>query len=242
MPKGYEAEIHGGTSDVEGNCSICSAKERYCPGHDGETRYHRERGGAQIAPLRLGSVGGPDVSDSTRYGYFSGYPIARWTPDGSRMILESDFMFFEAATFHHWRAPQGTILDGASIPRAFWTLVGSPFRGKYRYASIVHDHHCVERSMPWGSVHMMFFRACLAGGTSKTHAKLLYYAVYHFGPRWPGKGRSGVFPKGRIADQLGGPQVESIERWIVENDPDLVTIQESDPPAIGIPDLLDRRK
>ncbi len=29
--------------------------------------------------------------------------------------------------------------DGASVPRFFWRLIGSPFRGRYRWPSIFHD-------------------------------------------------------------------------------------------------------
>jgi hypothetical protein len=36
-------------------------------------------------------------------------------------------------------APEGMITDGASIPRLFWRLIGSPFTGKYRRAAIIHD-------------------------------------------------------------------------------------------------------
>lgn len=33
----------------------------------------------------------------------------------------------------------GFKFDGASIPRAFWWLIGSPFTGKYRKAALLHD-------------------------------------------------------------------------------------------------------
>lgn len=33
----------------------------------------------------------------------------------------------------------GFKFDGASIPRLFWTLIGSPFTGKYKRAALLHD-------------------------------------------------------------------------------------------------------
>jgi hypothetical protein len=33
----------------------------------------------------------------------------------------------------------GFIFDGASIPWIFWTLVGSPFTGRYVFAALMHD-------------------------------------------------------------------------------------------------------
>ena len=41
-----------------------------------------------------------------------------------------------------WTAPKGAKVDGASIPQLFWTPIGGPFEGKYRYASVIHDTEC----------------------------------------------------------------------------------------------------
>ena len=67
----------------------------------------------------------------------------------------------------------------------FWSIIGGPYEGKYRFASIVHDRYCVDHGgRTWKEVHRMFHHACLAGGTDPQLAKLMYAAVYHFGPRW----------------------------------------------------------
>lgn len=40
----------------------------------------------------------------------------------------------------------------------------------------------------WEDVHLMFYQACRCGGVGETKAKVMYYAVYNFGPRWePGQ-------------------------------------------------------
>lgn len=36
--------------------------------------------------------------------------------------------------------PKGFITDGASIPRLFWVIIGSPFTGRYSRAALVHDY------------------------------------------------------------------------------------------------------
>jgi len=38
--------------------------------------------------------------------------------------------------------PKGYKTDGASIPRALWSLIGSPFQPNFITAAIVHDWHC----------------------------------------------------------------------------------------------------
>jgi hypothetical protein len=84
-----------------------------------------------------------------------------------------------------WDAPAGSIVDGASIPRFAWSIIGGPFEGKYRDASVVHDVACDQRKRPWESVHEMFYSAMRASGVGSVLAKTMYAAVYHFGPRWP---------------------------------------------------------
>ena len=44
--------------------------------------------------------------------------------------------------------PEGSSYDGASIPRAFWSIVGHPLQTEFRWASYWHDRLC-ERSRTW---------------------------------------------------------------------------------------------
>lgn len=94
-----------------------------------------------------------------------------------------------------WVAKAGLVIDGASIPRVFWTIVGSPFNGKYRLASIVHDYFCDNRHATWEATHRMFYQACRCAGESTTHAKVLFYAVWHFGPKWAPDGSRRAVPQ-----------------------------------------------
>ncbi len=84
----------------------------------------------------------------------------------------------------NWLAPQGSLVNGASIPQAFWSLIGGPWEGAYRQASVVHDVACVTMQESWQDTHRMFYDACRCGGVDERTAKLMYWAVYHFGPRW----------------------------------------------------------
>lgn len=118
-----------------------------------------------------------------RHGSFSGEPDTRWcTEDGTpdrRMMLLADFSFCDPDE-HAWDAPARSVVDGASIPRALWTLVGSPYTGDYRRASIVHDVACVragEDKKLRRRADRMFFHACRAGGCSTWEAIVLYLGV-----------------------------------------------------------------
>src|SRR5438046_1090750 len=72
------------------------------------------------------------------FGDFIGDVVAKWCNNNRAMKLERDFAYREPSALT-WTAPKASVVDGASIPRVFWTLIGGPFDGKYRNASVVHD-------------------------------------------------------------------------------------------------------
>lgn len=116
------------------------------------------------------------------YGRFIGTPKTEWSEERDMRLLE-DFVYVDPME-RAWLAPQGSVINGASIPRLLWSVVGGPFEGKYRNASIVHDVACERKEYPHHAVHRMFYDACLAGGVETSEADRLYYAVAMFGPRW----------------------------------------------------------
>lgn len=119
----------------------------------------------------------------SKHGSFSGEPKTVWlTEPGAdrRVRLIEEFSFIDPDNLV-WRVPANyDQLDGASIPRALWSLVGSPFTGDYRRASIVHDHACNLATTPAErrKADRMFYHACREGGCSRWEALLLYAGVH----------------------------------------------------------------
>lgn len=126
------------------------------------------------------------------YGVFSSDPRTIWMtePKADRRMELLDSITFTGAAGRVWDAPKGHRVDGASIPRALWTLVGSPYTGDYRRASILHDVAC-DRHPHDGPERQagdeMFYAACRAGGCGRLEAKLLFLGV-RLGSSWAGKG------------------------------------------------------
>jgi len=118
-------------------------------------------------------------------GRYTGKLILEPLQGGQQMRTALEFGFLDADG-RHWFVPPGTSVDGASIPKALWSLLGlgGPWEGKYREASVVHDYHCAIRSTDWQSIHRVFYRAMLVSGVSERCAKLVYAGVYFAGPRW----------------------------------------------------------
>ena len=123
------------------------------------------------------------ASASSSWGQFVGDVVAKWEADGRDMTLVEPFAYVDPRDAR-WDAAAGAVVNGASIPRAFWSLIGGPFEGRFRNASVVHDVACVVRDRPWQQVHRMFHDACRCGGVGAAKAATMYYAVYQFGPRW----------------------------------------------------------
>lgn len=119
--------------------------------------------------------------------YFPFRPQTEWCSDGESMVLTAPFFFVEASGTV-WECPPGSVVNGASIPRFFWRLIGSPLTGKYRLASIPHDVHCDLRERPSREVHAMFYRAMRAAGVCWPKAWVMWAAVRIFGPRFKGNG------------------------------------------------------
>jgi hypothetical protein len=125
---------------------------------------------------------GPTLS-ADWYGRFIGDVNAKWLIDGRKMQLNENFAYSDPKN-KLWLAQAGSVIDGASIPQAFWSVIGGPFEGQFRDASVIHDVACEEKVLPSADVHRMFYFACRCGGVGETKAKMMYWAVEHFGPQW----------------------------------------------------------
>ena len=114
------------------------------------------------------------------HGSFSGNPKTEWLVDAAgedrNMKLLANFSFTDPDR-RVWPAPKGSIVNGASIPRALWSTVGSPYTDDYRRASVVHDVACDTAGVSRKEADIMFFHGCRAGGCSPAQARILYAGV-----------------------------------------------------------------
>lgn len=119
---------------------------------------------------------------------FSNTVKAEWLEGEPRRMRLLEAISFVDKNGKEWLAYAGSIVDGASIPSVFWPVIGSPFVGRYRRASVLHDAFCDERSEPHEAVHKMFLEAMLADGTDPELAETMFKAVWNFGPKWDEEG------------------------------------------------------
>jgi hypothetical protein len=105
--------------------------------------------------------------------------------DPSTQILNDDLYFVDGNRLV-WKAGKGDTTDGASIPLLFQPIIGGPWERHYLPAAVMHDHYCDDqhRVRSWRHTDRMFYEAMVANDTDAIKAKLMYYAVYVFGPHW----------------------------------------------------------
>jgi hypothetical protein len=120
-----------------------------------------------------------------KYGNFSTYELhVQALNDGTHRVKLLEDLIFIDSKFKRWTAPKGSIVDGATIPAEFQSIIGTPYGGAYTLASVIHDVACEEQSESWQEVHRAFYDGMLASGVDKDKASLMYLAVYEGGPRW----------------------------------------------------------
>ena len=117
------------------------------------------------------------------WGYYVGDVETRWDSDGRTMTLLSELRYVDP-NGEAWVAPAGSVVDGASIPRALWSVMGGPFEGKYRNASVLHDVSYDQHNRPWSECDRMFYNAMRCSGVGPIEAKTMFYSLYRFGRHW----------------------------------------------------------
>ncbi len=127
-------------------------------------------------------------------GYFEGklqlLDVAdRFVDHGEHDTGHTEFQLLSQYSFrdergHLWSVPAGTVVNGASIPKAVWSWIGGPWSGRYRNAAVIHDWMCERKIADSDTAHRVFYEALLAGGVSRFRAWVMYQAVLRGGPQW----------------------------------------------------------
>src|SRR6266496_4823851 len=173
------------------------------------------------------------AQEPSKWGYYSGSPVTRWEPDGRTMTLLSELRYTDPQGFT-WIAPSGSQVDGASIPRSLWSIMGGPFEGKYRNASVLHDVAYTQRNRPWEVCDRMFYNAMRCSGVSAVEAGTMYYSLRKFGRHWkapkaePVKVGDEIVARAeevRPAIPVNRGDVNATRDWIRNSDPSLQQIE-----------------
>jgi len=172
------------------------------------------------------------VPGATKWGFYDGEPVTKWNPDGRTMTLLTELRYTDPKG-NVWVAPIGSLVDGASIPRYLWSIMGGPFEGRYRNASVLHDVAYGDKKRPWQDCDRMFYYAMRCSGVSAVEAKTMYYALYRFGNHWKfpiKRGKpvkvDGTMVARAIPRAVPANQINEARDWIRSADPPLEQIEQ----------------
>jgi hypothetical protein len=152
------------------------------------------------------------IPGATKWGHYDGEPVTKWNPDGRTMTLVTEL-------------------------RYLWSVMGGPFEGKYRNASVLHDVAYGEHKRPWKDCDRMFYYAMRCSGVGATESKTMYYALYKFGHHWkfpikrgkPVKYEGALVARGEEiprAIPVNPTQINQARDWISNTDPSLEQIEQ----------------
>jgi Protein of unknown function (DUF1353) len=168
------------------------------------------------------------AKQQNKWGHYSGYVEARWENDGRNMTLLSELRYTDPDGVV-WIAPAGSVVDGASIPRSLWSLMGGPFEGKYRNGSVLHDVSYDQHTKPWQQCDRMFYNAMRCSGVSGVEAGTMYYALRKFGHHWKAPKAEPVKVGDEIvarAEPVNQSDINLTRDWIRNSEPSLQQIEE----------------
>ena len=163
------------------------------------------------------------AQSEANFGHFVGKFVAEFGGDGRKVTLMEPFGYVDPAG-QQWNVPDGYKTDGASVPAALWALY-PPFTGSYRSAAVIHDYYCDNEERSWQDTHKVFYFAMRAANVDERTAKIMYGAVYLFGPRWG----PGTRPGQRNARPEATPEqqeavVKELQQLVERENPDLDTL------------------
>jgi hypothetical protein len=95
--------------------------------------------------------------------------------------LDHTFFYYSKRKKCSIRISKGFRYDGASIPRFFWRIVGTPFTGRYTAAAMIHDALYAGEIFSREDCDLIFHDAMIDYLTPWWQRQCLYWAVRMFG-------------------------------------------------------------
>lgn len=107
---------------------------------------------------------------------FTASLFVEFLDDGDRVRVLAPFTYVDKFG-RAWDVPSGLVSDGASIPRALWATIGSPFTGRYRRAALAHDAAYADPGIVKAQADLMLREAAIEDGCDPFLAELIYQGV-----------------------------------------------------------------
>ena len=100
-------------------------------------------------------------------------------PDGDSWELLKPFIYI-ASDGSRTEVPAETLVNGASVPRFWWRVIGSPKSGRYVWASVPHDYLWEQAKLgqiTFRQANWVFWDAMVTLGETRWRAWAMWAAV-----------------------------------------------------------------
>lgn len=130
-----------------------------------------------------------------------------------------------------WVVPANAIVDGRSMPKLFFSLIGHPFESGFLKTAITYDYAVKAKVRRWTDAQRMFVEGVVVEGVATIEAKAMYMLLHATGSRWAVRWTSGCYGRCHAADselewrpRVDDEQVIALVRWVRQEDPSLEDI------------------
>ncbi len=106
------------------------------------------------------------------------------TVDPTQLEVESKKFAFVDKRGVRWEAHPGDLAGGAHIPWYVKPILGGSYQEPYLRAAVLHDIYCRSKVRSWQDTHNMFYWAMIVSGVNVVKARIMWSAVWVFGPKW----------------------------------------------------------
>jgi hypothetical protein len=131
-----------------------------------------------------------------------------------------------------WVVPANAIVDGRSMPKLFFSLIGHPFTSGFLKTAIIYDYAVKAKVRRWTDAQRMFVEGVVVEGVPTIEAKAMYMLLHATGSRWAVRWMSGCYGRCHAADselewrpRVDDEQVIALVRWVRQEDPSLEAIE-----------------
>jgi Protein of unknown function (DUF1353) len=122
------------------------------------------------------------------HGEFVGNNRTVKTSDDGMSAEVIDGLQYKEEGGRSWRIPSGAIVESRCFSTVLLALIGQPFEGLIKNASLLYNYFCLNQTRARDDVNGMFREAMLASGIQEGEVNVLYNAVVRFGPNWNVRG------------------------------------------------------
>jgi hypothetical protein len=166
-------------------------------------------------------------------GTFEGRVVAEWSDDPFFPTLRlKEELLFRQTGGDTWVVPAEATVDGRSMPKLFFSLIGDPWTSGFLKSAVTYDYAVKAKARRWKDAQRMFVEGAVVEGVHTIDAKAMYMLLHATGSRWAVRWMSGCYGRCHASDselewrpRVDDEKVIALVTWVRKDDPSLEEIE-----------------